>query len=151
MHEPRHYKTNKMSVRPAWASARASAQSDQSLRWALNRQLRVHSFFLRTSKTLIRLGGCPGWSESSLGEQSFCWFCHVAAHMLLYEIESKQWIWIQNLCHNLKIMFAKTAENQTRVHDHLSTHQETLDSEVYLHFKHRLSIHIRDPAHFVYI
>ena len=28
------------------------------------------------SKTLISLGGCPGWSESSLGTQSFCWFCH---------------------------------------------------------------------------
>ena len=28
----------------------------------------------RTAKILIRLGGCPGWSESSLGAQSFCWF-----------------------------------------------------------------------------
>ena len=27
------------------------------------------------------LGGCPGWSESSLGAHSFCWFCHVAAHI----------------------------------------------------------------------
>ena len=35
---------------------------------------------MRTAKTLIRLGECPGWSESSLGAQSFCWFCHVAAH-----------------------------------------------------------------------
>ena len=25
------------------------------------------SFFMRTVNTLIRLGGCPGWSESSLG------------------------------------------------------------------------------------
>ena len=39
------------------------------------------AFFVRTAKTLIRLGGCPGWSESSLGAQSLCWFCHVAAHM----------------------------------------------------------------------
>ena len=23
---------------------------------------------------------CPGWSESLLGAQSFCWFCHEAAH-----------------------------------------------------------------------
>ena len=36
---------------------------------------------MRTAKTLIRLGGCPGWSESSLGAQPFCWFCHVAAHI----------------------------------------------------------------------
>ena len=34
-----------------------------------------------TLKILIRLGGCPGYSESSLGAQSFCWFCHVAAHL----------------------------------------------------------------------
>ena len=32
-------------------------------------------------KTLIRLGECPGWSESSLGAQSFCWFCHEVAHI----------------------------------------------------------------------
>ena len=36
---------------------------------------------MRTAKTLIRLGGCPGWSESSLGAHSFCLFCHVAAHI----------------------------------------------------------------------
>ena len=35
---------------------------------------------MRTAKTLIRLGGCPGWSESSLGAQSLCWFCHEVAH-----------------------------------------------------------------------
>ena len=38
---------------------------------------------MRTAKILIRLGGCPGWSESSLGAHSFCWFCHFAAHFLL--------------------------------------------------------------------
>ena len=27
-------------------------------------------------------GRCPGWSESSLGAHSLCWFCHVAAHMV---------------------------------------------------------------------
>ena len=36
---------------------------------------------MQTAKTLIRLGGCPGCSESSLGAHSFCWFCHVAAHV----------------------------------------------------------------------
>ena len=24
---------------------------------------------------------CPGWSESLLGAHSFCWFCHVVAHI----------------------------------------------------------------------
>ena len=36
---------------------------------------------MRTAKTLIKLGGCQGWSESSLGAQSLCWFWHVAAHI----------------------------------------------------------------------
>ena len=49
-----------------WAAAWQN-QSDQSLHWALNRQLRTQYFFMRTAKTLIRLGGCAGWSESLLG------------------------------------------------------------------------------------
>ena len=36
---------------------------------------------MRTAKTLIRLGRCPGWSESSLGAQPQCWFCHEAAQL----------------------------------------------------------------------
>ena len=44
-----------------------SAQSDQSLLYALSRQLRTKAFFMRTTKTLISLSGCSGWSESSLG------------------------------------------------------------------------------------
>ena len=41
----------------------------------------VLSYPLSSQRRLIRLGGCPGWSESSLGAQSFCWFCHEAAHI----------------------------------------------------------------------
>ena len=37
---------------------------------------------MRTAKALVRLGGCPGWFESSLGAQSLCWFCHVATQVL---------------------------------------------------------------------
>ena len=62
-------------------SALASAKSDQSLRCALNGYIKTQVFFKRTAKTLIRLGGCLGWSESWLGARSFCWFCHVAAHI----------------------------------------------------------------------
>ena len=39
---------------------------------------------MRSAKILIRLGGCPGWSEPSLGAHSFCWFCHVAAHFIAW-------------------------------------------------------------------
>ena len=43
----------------------------------------VLSYPLSAQRRLIRLGRCPGWSESSLGAQSFCWFCHEAAHLCL--------------------------------------------------------------------
>ena len=75
MTKPTKWVCAQRRLRSAWASA----QSDQSLRCALSGYLRAQAFFMRTAKTLIRLGGCPGWSESSLGAHSLCWFCHVAA------------------------------------------------------------------------
>ena len=62
-----------LDIRPVWS------ESSLCTKWVA----KDPSFFMRTATTLIRLGGCPGWSESSLGAHSFCWFCHVAAHMLL--------------------------------------------------------------------
>ena len=67
-YEPFHDKPTKWlcaqgKLRSAWACA----QSDQSLRFVLTGWLRTQAFFMRTAKTLIRLGRCPGWSESSLG------------------------------------------------------------------------------------
>ena len=62
-------------LRSAWASA----QSDQSLRCPHEESLGPYLPIERTAKTLIRLGGCPGWSESSLGAHPLCWFCHEAA------------------------------------------------------------------------
>ena len=38
----------------------------------------------RLAKTLIRLNGCSGWSESSLGSHSDCWFCPGAAKIILF-------------------------------------------------------------------
>ena len=40
----------------------------------------VLSYPLSAQRRLIRLVGCPGWSESSLCAQPHCWFCHIAAH-----------------------------------------------------------------------
>ena len=72
---------NGMCAQRRLGSAWASAQSDQSLRCpydeTLDRQLPIE----RTAKTLVRQGGCPGWSESLLGAHSLCWFYHVAAHI----------------------------------------------------------------------
>ena len=81
-HGPQHDKTNKVTVRSA------KTQISLGIRpvWSepllcANGSLRTQAFFMRTAKTLIRLGGCPGWSESSLVAHSFCWFCHVVAHL----------------------------------------------------------------------
>ena len=81
--EPRHDKTNKVSVRPAktkislgirpvWSVSSLSA-------WRKRGSLATH---WAQAKTLIRLGGCPGWSESDLVAHSFCWFCHAVAHVI---------------------------------------------------------------------
>ena len=80
--EPRRDKTNKMTVcsvktqislgiRPVWSVFAVCMKKY----WAL-------SYPLSAQRRLTRQGGCPGWSESSLGAQPFCWFCHVVAHML---------------------------------------------------------------------
>ena len=68
------------TLRSAWASA----QSDQSLHCPDEESFGPELPIERTEKTLIRLGGCPGWSESSLGAQPFCWFCHEAAQMFVF-------------------------------------------------------------------
>ena len=77
MTKPTKWVCAQRRLRSAWASA----QSDQSLRCPHEETLGPKLPIERTAKTLIRLGRCPGWSESSLGAQPFCWFCHVMAHM----------------------------------------------------------------------
>ena len=64
-----HDKTNKMTCAPSKDSAQP-----QSLHFAFNGKVRTQGFFVRTAKTLIRLGGCPGWSESSWVHMSYCCF-----------------------------------------------------------------------------
>ena len=81
MTKPTKWPCPQRRLRSAWASV----QSDQSLRCALNGKLRTQSVFMRTAKTLIRLGWCPGWPESLLGAHSHYRFCHVAAHILSVE------------------------------------------------------------------
>ena len=66
-------------LRSAWASA----QCDQSNRCPHKESLGSERPIDRKAKLLVRLGGCPGWSESSLGAHAMpiCWFCHEAAHV----------------------------------------------------------------------
>ena len=60
-YEPRYDKTNKMAMRSAKTQISwASAQSDQSLRCPHEESLGPQLPIERPTKTLIRLGGCPG-------------------------------------------------------------------------------------------
>ena len=56
-----------LGIRPVWSESLLSA-------WRKRWFLATH---WAHSKDSIR----PVWSESSLGTQSFCWFCHEAAHL----------------------------------------------------------------------
>ena len=53
------------------------------LSYLMSAQRRLCSDWADAQADLSRLGGCPGWSESSLGVQSFCWFCHEVAQIKL--------------------------------------------------------------------
>ena len=71
----------KRRLRSAWASA----QSDQSLHYALNGYLRTHGFFMRTAKTLDQYGQMPRLIGVFAGHTChfvgfvmrwlICWFC----------------------------------------------------------------------------
>ena len=91
--------TNWLCAQRRLRSAWASAQSDQSLRCPHEESLDPYLPIKCTAKTLIRLGGCPGWSESSLGAQSFCWFCHEVAHLCWHMHKCKE-LFNANFCIN---------------------------------------------------
>ena len=84
-------------VQTIWDSARQNQQNGYAP--SLIRVFAVRSvvakepsFLHATAKTLIRLGGYPGWSESSLGAQQFCRFYRALAHLILNRI--LQWLWL---------------------------------------------------------
>ena len=81
-----HNKTNKIACAPS----EDSDQSDQSLHCPHEESLGDLSYPLSAQQRLIRLGRCPGCSESALGAQSFCWFCHEVALFLLIYIDIDQ-------------------------------------------------------------
>ena len=60
---------------------------------------------MRTAKTLIRPGGCSGWSESLLGAQPFCWFCHEAAQIVI--------IWMLNHRHIFHTIPSEPPQDKT--------------------------------------
>ena len=77
MTKPTKWLCAQWRLRSAWASV----QSDQSALWS--HWVAMDPRFLHAdSEDTHQTDGCPGWSESSLGAHSFCWFCHVVAHIM---------------------------------------------------------------------
>ena len=70
-----------MCVQRRFRSACAFAQTDQKLHQPHFRKPRMQSFFMWTTKTLIRLRGCAGWSESLLGTHVRRSISDIAAHL----------------------------------------------------------------------
>ena len=141
-------------LRSAWASA----QSDQSLRCPHEESLGPKQPNKRTAKTLIRLGGCPGWSESSLGAQSFRWFCHEAAHItvslrkpcLFYELPAVQKISIQfyihiYLCSNIRWHTEHTHTHTKRIKNKKKKKKKNKQTNKQTH---NPSLHILELRHF---
>ena len=60
-----------LGIRPVWSVFAVRMKKAWVLSYPLSAQWR-----------LIRLGGCPGWSEPLLGAHSLCWFCHVVAQSI---------------------------------------------------------------------
>ena len=82
IYEPPHDKTNKMACAPSedWDQP-GHPPSLISVFAVRMKKAWVLSYPLSAQRRLIRLDGWPGWSESSLGAQSVCLFCHEAAHI----------------------------------------------------------------------
>ena len=71
---------NGMCAQRRLRSAWASTQSDQrKMKKSDEESLAPKLPTECTAKTLMKLGRCQGWSESSQGAQLFCWFRHEAA------------------------------------------------------------------------
>ena len=81
--EPLHDKTNNVAVRPVKTQISLGIPPSLIRVFDVRMIPWVLSYPLSAQQRLIKLGGCPGWSESLLGAHSFFWFCHVTAHILL--------------------------------------------------------------------
>ena len=110
------HQQNGMCAQRRFRSAWAFAQSDQSLHYPHEESFGPQIAIKRTAKTLIRLGGCPGWSESSLG-----------AHAILLVL-SWGGSFVKQNCNNLEKfrtqtkMSPKRTENKHETDFHLACH-----------------------------
>ena len=91
MNRPMTNKQNGMCAQRRLRSAWASAQSDQSLRCPHGGSLGPWLPIERTVKTLISLGGCPGWSESSLVAHTILLVLYWGGSTVLGR--DRHWVW----------------------------------------------------------
>ena len=77
-------KPTKWHVRPAKTQISLGIRPVWSVFTVRMKKVWFLSYPLSAQRRLIRLGQCPGWSESSLGAQPHCWFCHEAAHFYFH-------------------------------------------------------------------
>ena len=93
-----HDKTNKMTCAPSEDSdqAWASAQSDQSSLSAWRKVGSLATHWVHSEDWSDWADARPGWSESSLGAQSFCWFCHAAVHLLCVRTANALFVYIRD-------------------------------------------------------
>ena len=75
-----------MCAQQRLTSVWAPVQSHQSLCYALKAQQRVLATSMQTAKTLVKLGGCLGLSESLRGAHATLLVCRVTANYLNYMI-----------------------------------------------------------------
>ena len=76
----------RLRIRPVWSESSLCTQ------WVAKDQ----AFLTRTAKTLIRLGGCPGWSESSLGVHDILWvlsWCSLFQHYMQHSVNISWGTW----------------------------------------------------------
>ena len=112
--EPRLDKTNKVTVRPAKSQNSLGIRpvwsvSSLCIQWVAKDPNFIHA----DSEDSDQTGGCPGWSESSLGAQPFCWFCHVATELFITLLLNKlfrrtKYHQIINLFHQSVLFFIIT-------------------------------------------
>ena len=98
-----------------------------SLRCALNRYLRTLAFFMRTVKTdqtgrMQRLGGCPGWTESSLGAHAISLvLAWGGSNLLTTQGKSRLWkLWyVANIYRSKIISPLQFLKNEKSLKQHL--------------------------------
>ena len=112
--EPPHDKTNKMSFAPSEDSDQTGHPPSLTRVFVFRmKKAWVLSYPLSAQRrTMIRLGGCPGWSESSLGAQPLCLFCHVAAHLSVIDWSVTSLTWSVALLIVFHILILRQADIQ---------------------------------------